>query len=664
MKSGSIFRLRIRNLLISALYIASSITLCFSTTIAAALEDADLDKFSANNIMFYDPDGDKCTIKPVSGSNITYIGDSLSEQVYSNMQNAYPGIDGDDKNYDGTTYNLIKYSKTFSGNDSGPNHGGIALVKKLAEKKDLRSYLIFALGTNSPGGVTETTLNELVSAAGEDTKILLVTNYRRFDDSLYVQNNDAMSNFASSHSNVAVADWYTTASSDPDKYIRSLSEDSLGVHLTTDGVTAFVDTLKTAITSAWGSSSGGGGGDSGSSGNNKNYDGVDVWTEGELEKIEENKAVYQAAADKYGIKWQLLATVHSAEYSLQVANPSNGQGMYQLFSYTNGGRNENAFLPAGDVDEAEFARQTDIAASEIVKMIEMTGAALDSDEGAKEVLFQYNGKAGVYIQKAKDMGFTDEEANRGEGSAYVMNRYDARRDPAHPETMDSHWPGRFVADGVYDPSSTSMGFGTFVKYAAIGGTSGSSCSVQQGDLIGYVKRYAWPEHHDAPYHDRMPDYATAVSDRQSKGLYVGGSVAGVPGIDCGGFVTTVLNDSGFAPEYNYSGDTTKGASNVTYGQIPYVKANPDKWELVNPDWNTAIPDESVLTPGDVAYSNCNDTPFDDCGHTYLYIGEVDGFETHIASASYSTHGAGRAPMSGTEAIISGSTGIVRWVHRK
>ena len=107
-------------------------------------------------------------------------------------------------------------------------------------------------------------------------------------------------------------------------------------------------------------------------------------------------------------------------------------------------------------------------------MIESAGLDVASDEGIKSLLFQYNGTASVYKQKALDMGFSQEEADWGEGSAYVMNRYDERRDPASPN-MDSHWPGRFVADGVYDPSSTSMGFGGFVKYIALGGGGGNTC---------------------------------------------------------------------------------------------------------------------------------------------------------------------------------------------
>lgn len=640
-----------------------AITLCFSTSIATALSEENLDKFAANNIMFYDPEDDNCkTNSSLVGMNITYIGDSLSEQVYGDMQAAYPGIDGEDKELDGTTYKLILHSKKFT-DGSGDNHDGITIAAKLVEKMLMREFLIFALGTNLPSTVTNTALENLVTTVGDKTKILLVTPYKLNSPSDYTSAAERMRSFAATKGNVTVADWAAMASSDQDRYINN--SDGLGVHLSPDGVTAFVDMLKTAMTNSWGGD--GNGGSTATAGDNKNYDGQAVWTDSELQTIESQKAVYEAAAQKYGLKWQTLATLHSAEYGLRKSNPSNGQGLYQLYSYTGGGSNSNAFLPAGPITDEEFARQTDIAASVVVNMINSYGLDPQSDEGVKSLFFHYNGTASQYKNKALAMGFSQEEANWGEGSAYVMNRFDARRDPAHTETMDPNWPGRFVADGVYDSSSVSMNFGTFVKYAAIGGTSatGSSCSNTSNDLAGYILRYAWPEHHDAPYTDRMPDYADVVAERSSTGRgYIGGSVNGVPGIDCGGFVSTLLNESGFDPDYN----TGSGyMSSVTYGQMPYIKDHPDQWEMVNSDWNSPISDEAQLTPGDVAFTHCSSTYLSNCGHTYVYAGTIEGFGSHIASASYSSTGDtyARAPMAGTEAIIKDGNGNpVRWFHKK
>lgn len=212
-----------------------------------------------------------------------------------------------------------------------------------------------------------------------------------------------------------------------------------------------------------------------SSGDNKNYAGEDVWTEGELEKIEENKSVYESTAREYNIPWQIIAVMHSLETGLSRSNPSNGQGLYQLYSYTDGGTNSNAFLPAGEVSEAEFQRQTNLAAEVMIQKVEEASLDLNTDDGIKYLLFSYNGIAEEYKNKSLCLFPGDQhKADIGEGSPYVMNKYDAQRDPDSPQ-MSSCWPGRYVADGVYDSSATQSGPGGYVKYIALGGgTDGSN----------------------------------------------------------------------------------------------------------------------------------------------------------------------------------------------
>lgn len=626
-------------------FVGLALTICFSSSVARALTEEELDRYAAYGIRFYNP---SCTGGSVDGSEITYIGDSIGVAVYPSMKNIFRGIDGEKKDYDGTIYNLLQESKQFSGDGSGPNHDGITIAKKLKEKKTLRKYLIFALGTNGPGGVTESVLSDLEKAVGEDTKVLLVTNYGTKDDSKsgFAQNNQAMKTFASSHSNFAVADWSATVSSDAKKYIK---EDGYGVHPTNDGVTAYTNLLEDTISAVWG---GGGKGSSGS-GTNRNYAGAKVFTDRDFEKINEYKSVYEAAANKYGFKWQFMAVIHSQEHELMISNPSNGQGIYQLYTYTNGGKNENAFKPTDgkDVSMDEFARQTDIAASFVADIAKNLGADMMTDQGAKEVLYQYNGKAKQYYDKAIAMGFSKEEASQGDGSAYVMNRFDARRDPTSSE-MDPNWPGVFIRDGVYSPTVTSQRMGTFVKYAAIGGTGEDACKDDANDFIGYVKRYAWPDKKTPVYTERTKDYAEAIEARPAS--VWGQQDYGVPGIDCHAFVSTLIINSGVDPDYS------KDRAGVTSGALGYLKNNKDKWELVNSSWTTPLDDESKLTPGDIALSSCSSTPYEKCKHTYVYIGEVEGFETHIASAS-TGKSSSRAPAAGGESIKG--DGIV-WFHRK
>ena len=154
-------------------------------------------------------------------------------------------------------------------------------------------------------------------------------------------------------------------------------------------------------------------------------------------------------------------------------------------------------------------------------------------------------------------------------------------------------------------------------------TDGGSGNIQE-----YILGYAWPQYHDPPYLDMTPKYEAAVNKRQSEGKYVGGE--SYPGRDCGGFVTTLMQESGYDPNYNSDKCGTDCQEN-------YVKR--EGWELVT--------DTSKLQPGDVAFDVSG-------GHTWVYAGEIAGFDSVVASASLDT----RAPMAGHEGVDG-----ARWYHR-
>lgn len=216
------------------------------------------------------------------------------------------------------------------------------------------------------------------------------------------------------------------------------------------------------------------------SGTNASYSGAQVFSEATWNLIQSNQPFYEAAAEKYGFSWQILAAIHYKEYGNQRSNPSNGQGAYQLYSYTAGGTNSNSFLPAGAISDEEFQRQTDIAAGIIAGMA--SDLDLSTTGGVKRLFFKYNGVAAHYVNRAKQMGFSDEDANNGEGSPYVMNRFDPLRDPTNPSSMSPLWRGMYVGDGKWSDTATTTSFGAFVAYTALGGsTSGGECS--DGGLI-------------------------------------------------------------------------------------------------------------------------------------------------------------------------------------
>lgn len=335
-------------------------------------------------------------------------------------------------------------------------------------------------------------------------------------------------------------------------------------------------------------------------GGNQNYAGETVWSEAELSAISENQAIYEEAAGEYDFPWQVLAVLHSMETALKRYNPANGQGVYQLYTYTGGGSNDNAFLPAGPIDETEFRRQTLIAASVVTNMV---GDLNDSDN-IKKLFFKFNGMSSKYVEKALNMGFSAEEAANGEGSPYVMNRYDARRDPASGE-MDPNWPGRYVADGVYDPTSTSMVFGAFVKYEALAGNT--ICSDGGGAIVDTALLLSWPGHGHAK-DDPKPEYIDAMKEIGSYKSYCNDSGCAPPGASCDVFVSAVMRYSGSDPEFPLTGPAV---------QKEYMESHPDMYVRVDAS------DVSDLEPGDILVTTENGR------HIYIYLG--DGMQ---ASASF------------------------------
>lgn len=346
-------------------------------------------------------------------------------------------------------------------------------------------------------------------------------------------------------------------------------------------------------------------------GNNVNYAGVEVWSEAEMQAIQANQAIYEEAANRYNFPWQILAVIHSHETSLRRYNPSNGQGVYQLYSYTAGGTNSNRFPPAESISENEFRRQTLIAAEIISKMV----GDLNEPGNIKRLFFQYNGTASVYIEKAINMGFSVEEAQNGEGSPYVMNRYDARRDPTSA-SMSPLWKGRYVADGVYDATSTSNRFGAFVQYEALAGLSSQCSSSGGGKIAETAIMLSWGGLRSHAITDPKPEYVAAMKEVGAWKLPCGGGNRGCPyyGASCDQFVGTVMRYSGADPEFP-----------LFFGSgIPnYLKTHTEMYMKVDHK-----NDMANLQPGDIfiTYEGGDN-------HIYLYVGEVDGKQTQ-ASASW------------------------------
>lgn len=190
--------------------------------------------------------------------------------------------------------------------------------------------------------------------------------------------------------------------------------------------------------------------------------------------------------------------------------------------------------------------------------------------------------------------------------------------------------GSTAATAMNNPS-TDDGDGHTAELTAAQNTppksDGCNNSFAGGNLNETLMAYAWDDYKGNDIKAR-DEYSNAVNRALSEKRYVGGIQH--KGIDCGGFVTTLLYDSGFDKAYN---SNAKGGA--TYAQEEWLKKN---WHEIS------ATDASDRQPGDVAIN---------AQHTYMYVGDVPGFKSKIASASLDE----RAPMAGKEGVTDSS---FRW----
>ena len=234
---------------------------------------------------------------------------------------------------------------------------------------------------------------------------------------------------------------------------------------------------------------------------------------------------------------------------------------------------------------------------------------------------------------AWEMGLTDEWKGHPSTNGGVA---DAVRATSTPEEAAEVFEATFERSGgsalsqrqanaraLYDKYKDSTALSS--SGAALPGTS-AACSSGSGGtsaLQNYTLKYAWKELHHEPRTQRKDDYVAAMDSAVKDGRYTGQpSSEEMRGVDCGVFVTTLLYDSGFDKTYNYD---AKGGGTVN--QLQWAILN---WQLLGYANRTYQPDGSKFTddklqPGDVAFS---------LGHVWVYVGEINGFESKYASASY------------------------------
>ena len=353
-----------------------------------------------------------------------------------------------------------------------------------------------------------------------------------------------------------------------------------------------------------------------SAGENKDYAGNPVFTDEQWAKVQEYQPLYEEASKKQGdnIPWAVLAAIHVRESNLSRTNP-NSDGIFQILALD---------VPAGHENtDAEFVEQAVAALDEFSG--HLGGKDASDDDNIKYAFFGYNGRAGVYKTQARDLGFTEEEAENGEGSPYVMNRADAKRDPTVEPTKSNGTWGQIKVD--YGPIEypANSDYGAYIYYVAAGGGSfsndkgecGSSNSKGNMDVNQTAIDLAWPV--GDPHVGTMtpkPEYEAAYKEVSPEWTWIpsGGS-------SCDFFVATVMRYSGVDLDFACCG---------TENQRDYMRAHPELYEEIP---NTGDP--SILRPGDILQVDGVPGVYGGHGHIKLYV-EIDGVG-HEAQASYNRH---------------------------
>lgn len=252
--------------------------------------------------------------------------------------------------------------------------------------------------------------------------------------------------------------------------VATLSLPSAAAALTQDGLNSilngrpFFDPTDTTAACDTGS-----GNVSFNSPSNLDYSGQPILNSAQFDAIKANQAVYAAAANEADIPWQLLAVIHLRESGGRLTNPANGNGLYQITTTK---------YPAGPVTADQFLAQSREAAAFIKgkaasnypanKNLTATAAAAV----IKDTLFSYNGRASAYAKQAAALGFDPNNAAY-EGSPYVMNKADAKRDPSVAPA--GTW-GQIKTDGGGISYPANNGYGAFVVFASLSGISATSGS--------------------------------------------------------------------------------------------------------------------------------------------------------------------------------------------
>ena len=201
---------------------------------AMALTESQMEIFSQNNILFYDPNANQCETTSVGsgnsdGSDVYLIGDSISVHSENEIKSKLPKI------------TIDALSGTYFSHDSEYGKGGTERIASMGSQ----DILVFAMGTN--GGIdsmySDDTEKLLAALAGKNVQVILMTIfYNGFSTDQMNTSNSKVKELASQNTNITYFDWNAAVSGNPSNYV--LSD---GIHPTDNGKTKFAELIRAAV---------------------------------------------------------------------------------------------------------------------------------------------------------------------------------------------------------------------------------------------------------------------------------------------------------------------------------------------------------------------------------------------------------------------------------
>lgn len=167
------------------------------------------------------------------------------------------------------------------------------------------------------------------------------------------------------------------------------------------------------------------------------------------------------------------------------------------------------------------------------------------------------------------------------------------------EVGQTNFSAEKYAEGITNGIEKALAGST----ATNGSPATSSCGAVAGSIIQTAINYAWNKKHDPEYLPK-DNYLEDSKKAQAEGKYTGangGPNNDIPGIDCGGFVTRVMQNSGVDRDYGGGGNTDE--------QKKWMEDHPKKYQTLG----SSITSTDNILPGDIAVNH---------NHTYIYLGDT------------------------------------------